>query len=106
MLGHHPHVLQGIETYRGRHIVYSLGNFVFGANSTPSELDSIIYQERFRLRHGELVGVEQRIIPVRISSLPRQNDYRPVVLEGQAAERVLGKLEQLSRTLAPASEPS
>jgi len=106
VLGHHPHVLQGIETYRGRHIVYSLGNFVFGANSTPSELDSIIYQERFRLRHGELVGVEQRIIPVRISSLPRQNDYRPVVLEGQAAERVLGKLEQLSRTLAPASEPS
>ncbi len=29
VIGHHPHVPQGIEWYRGRPIVYSLGNFVF-----------------------------------------------------------------------------
>ena len=29
VIGHHPHVLQGIETYRGRLIFYSLGNFTF-----------------------------------------------------------------------------
>ena len=28
VLGHHPHVLQGLEFHRGRPIVYSLGNFV------------------------------------------------------------------------------
>lgn len=28
-LGHHPHVLQPVELYRGRPIVYSLGNFLF-----------------------------------------------------------------------------
>ena len=33
--GHHPHVLQGIETYKGKNIVYSLGNFCFGGNSSP-----------------------------------------------------------------------
>ena len=29
ILGHHPHVLQGVERYRGGVIVYSLGNFIF-----------------------------------------------------------------------------
>ena len=38
--GHHPHVLQGIETYKGRNIVYSLGNFCFGGNSSPSDMDT------------------------------------------------------------------
>ncbi len=29
VIGHHPHVPQGLETYKGRLIAYSLGNFVF-----------------------------------------------------------------------------
>ena len=37
VMGHHPHVLQGIEIYKGKPIFYSLGNFVFG---TSSELTS------------------------------------------------------------------
>lgn len=32
VIGSHPHVLQGIEYYRGKPIVYSLGNFVFGSS--------------------------------------------------------------------------
>jgi len=28
VLGHHPHVLQGLESYRGAPIIYSLGNFI------------------------------------------------------------------------------
>ncbi len=96
VLGHHPHVLQGIETYRDRHIVYSLGNFVFGANSQPKDMDSIIYQERFHLAEGKLDRVEQRIIPVRISTDRRQNDFRPVLLEGDEAQVVLGKVRKLS----------
>jgi hypothetical protein len=31
VLGTHPHVLQGIEIYKGRIIIYSLANFVFGS---------------------------------------------------------------------------
>ena len=30
VIGHHPHVPQGVEVYRGRAIFYSLGNFMFG----------------------------------------------------------------------------
>lgn len=35
--GHHSHVLQGIEIYKGRPIFYSLGNFVFGTKSELTE---------------------------------------------------------------------
>lgn len=45
--GHHPHVLQGIETYKGKNIVYSLGNFCFGGNSSPSDMDTMIFQQTF-----------------------------------------------------------
>ena len=43
VLGHHPHVLQGIEQYKGKNIVYSLGNFCFGGNMYPSDMDTMIF---------------------------------------------------------------
>ncbi|HZO14324.1 MAG TPA: CapA family protein, partial [Polyangiaceae bacterium] len=97
VIGHHPHVLQGIESYRGRHIVYSLGNFVFGANSTPGDTDSLIYQERFHLDGGRVARVEQVLIPVKFSGNRRANDFRPMLLEGAERERVLAKVAELSK---------
>jgi poly-gamma-glutamate synthesis protein (capsule biosynthesis protein) len=94
-------VLQGVERYRDRDIVYSLGNFVFGANSQPADMDSMIAQARFRFRAGRLTGVEQTLIPVRISTDTRYNDFRPVVLEGDERARVLDKIDTLSRKLGP-----
>jgi poly-gamma-glutamate synthesis protein (capsule biosynthesis protein) len=99
VLGHHPHVLQGIETYKGRHIVYSLGNFVFGANSQPKDMDSIIFQERFHLKGGAVDRVESKMLPVRISSVTNRNDFKPVLLEGEEAARVIAKVEKLSKAL-------
>jgi|GEM_PF-2201043 len=44
VIGHHPHVTQGYETYRGKHIFYSLGNFIF----TPrEEYESLPYGIRY-----------------------------------------------------------
>jgi len=40
-LGHHPHVLQGVELYKGKPIFYSLGNFLF-VSPTPSTSPSVI----------------------------------------------------------------
>ncbi len=42
VIGHHPHVLQGVEIYKGRYIVYSLGNFCFGGNYDPPDYDCIL----------------------------------------------------------------
>lgn len=38
IVGHHPHVVQGVEFYRGAPIFYSLGNFIFSNDIvTPDE---------------------------------------------------------------------
>ena len=39
VIGHHPHVLQGVEFYKGKPIAYSLGNFVF-TNRTPAKRET------------------------------------------------------------------
>ena len=99
VIGTHPHVLQGVETYRGRHILYSLGNFVFGGHGNPADKDSIIYQEAFVEKDGRMGPGEMTIVPVRISSVTARNDYRPVLLEGEERERVLTKMRKLSEAL-------
>lgn len=101
VLGHHPHVLQGIELYRGKRIVYSLANFVFGGDSDPDDKDSIIYQARFEPRDGTLVQTDERIIPVSVSSNAHYNDYRPRPLEGLEAARVTAKMNDRTAALAP-----
>lgn len=53
VIGHHPHVLEGIEEYNGKYICYSLGNFCFGGNSTPSDTDSMIVQQTFTFNKKE-----------------------------------------------------
>ena len=101
VIGTHPHVLQGIESYHGRHILYSLGNFVFGANSQPADMDSMIVQERFHFRAGKLAAVEQTVLPVSISSNRVTNDFRPMILEGPERDRVASKIDKLGRALKP-----
>lgn len=40
-LGHHPHVVQGVEIYKGKAILYSLGNFLF-VSPTPTTRPGVI----------------------------------------------------------------
>ncbi len=44
VIGHHPHVLQGVEVYAGKPIYYSLGNFIWGLASV-SALSAMAYVE-------------------------------------------------------------
>ena len=92
VLGHHPHVLQGVETYNGRLIAYSLGNFAFGGNQNPSDTDSMIFQVHFELTGSVVTGLDSQIIPVSISSIGHPNDYSPVVLDGAERDRVERKV--------------
>lgn len=99
VIGHHPHVIQGIECYQGRYIAYSLGNFCFGGNSNPTDKDSLILQNRFRVREGKVVGVEAEILPCSISSAAHINNYQPTLLSGSEKERVMKRLEKYSSKL-------
>ena len=54
VVGSHPHVLQGIEYYEGKPIVYSLGNFVFGSSIPRTALLKVVLEreETEELRAG------------------------------------------------------
>ena len=100
VLGHHPHVLEGIEVYNGKNIVYSLGNFCFGGNSNPADKDTMIFQQTFTVENGELAADNvTNIIPCSVSSESGYNNYQPTPLEGDEAERVLGRIEEYSSGL-------
>jgi len=105
VLGAHPHVLQGIEEYKGKNIVYSLANFSFGANNNPDDHDTMIFQQTFTFIDGELQDInESNIIPVLISSVRNRNNFQPIVAEGADAERILRRMQEYSDILQN-SEP-
>ncbi|MFQ5880117.1 MAG: CapA family protein [Dehalococcoidia bacterium] len=102
VLGHHPHVLQGLESYGDGLIAYSLGNFVFDLDETdyaqpglPSALSAVLMVTLGRQ------GVEgYEVVPVRIDPA----EGRPLLAEGEAARPVRERLERLS-ALLETSEP-
>lgn len=105
VIGHHPHVLQGIEKYKGRYICYSLGNFCFGGNPNPSDKDSMIFRQTFSFREGMAAKTDDyEIIPCSISSVSTENDYRPTPLEGDEKQRVEEKLRSRTDSIAEGLE--
>ncbi len=97
VLGHHPHVLQGIERYKGRYIVYSLGNFCFGGHTNPADKDTMIFQQTFTIKNGKVAkNKDIKIIPCSLSSSSHSNDFQPRILTGKSKTRVLKKINKLS----------
>ena len=100
VVGSHPHVVQGIEVYKDKYIVYSLGNFCFGGNKNPGDKDSMIYQQTFNFENNKLVSIDEpNVIPCSISSTSSRNDYRPTILDGSEEERVFEKIKDISMPL-------
>ncbi|MBQ3705582.1 MAG: CapA family protein [Clostridia bacterium] len=77
VVGHHSHRMNPIEYYNGVYICYSLGNFCFSGNSKPSDMSSFVFQIRFRVKDGVCTSRGFRIIPIRISSVDKRNDFIP-----------------------------
>lgn len=97
VIGHHPHVLQGIEEYKGRYIIYSLANFCFGANRNPEDKDTMIFQQTFTFENGEKVEDQNaRIIPCMVSSVKTRNDFRPTPATGEDKQRILQRMNEYS----------
>ena len=101
VLGHHPHVLQGIEKYRGAYIVYSLGNFCFGGNTNPPDKDTMIFQQQFTFRDGKLLKKKSlaRVIPCTISSRSDINNYQPEPAGKSRCRKILQRLSRYCRAL-------
>ncbi|MBB6216886.1 poly-gamma-glutamate synthesis protein (capsule biosynthesis protein) [Anaerosolibacter carboniphilus] len=99
VVGHHPHVIQGIEKYKDKYILYSLGNFSFGGNKNPMDKDSFIFQNRFYLKDKKIIKNEGVIVPCKISSVNDVNDYQPTVARGEEAKRIVDRLLLYSEKL-------
>ena len=84
LIGHHPHVLQGIERYKKGVIVYSLGNFIFGGNNR-STYDTGLFE--IRLAND---SVEYGFIPVGIRA------WKATLLSGGEATSVVTQVTRLS----------
>lgn len=89
VLGNHPHVLQPREVYKGKEIVYSLGNFCFGGSRSP-ENRTIIYQLILQVENGELASASSELIPCYVHTGGKVNNYCPAPIEDEEqARRVL-----------------
>ena len=99
VIGHHPHVIEGVEDYKGKRIVYSLGNFVFGGNHNPRDKDSFIFQACFTVKQHKITGTDYTIIPCSVSSVSDHNNYQPTPLTGDRAEKIRSKIIQNSTNL-------
>jgi poly-gamma-glutamate capsule biosynthesis protein CapA/YwtB (metallophosphatase superfamily) len=86
IVGHHPHVLQGIEQYRGKIIAYSLGNFVFGGNSKSANSETAVLKVRFAKENMKI-----QAIPVSV------RNWKPALADSSAAFRVLQSLQERSQ---------
>ncbi len=98
VLGTHPHVIQGIEIYNGKYIVYSLANFCFGGNQNPADKDTFIFQQTFTMANGEVIDSEISIFPCTISSTSTTNDYRPTIVDyNKGGAAILKKIANNSK---------
>ena len=98
VLGTHPHVVQGVERYRDRYIVYSLGNFCFGGNSNPADYRCLVFQQTFRFQPREgLTDEGINLIPALVSSNTKKNDFQPKALAAGQGAKLLKLVAQDSR---------
>ncbi len=89
IIGHHPHVMQGIEIYKNKVIAYSLGNFLFDQKGAGTDR-SFVLACRFR---------EKTLYSAEIIPLDRNRSYFPKVAEGSAGEEIVKDLENISAAL-------
>lgn len=99
VLGSHPHVIQSLEDYKGKLIVYSLGNFCFGGNPNPSDKRTFILKSKLIFNGDSLSNIEFKVLPASISSVSHKNDYVPTLLNGEKEKQVLKFMNSLSPTL-------
>lgn len=86
VIGHHPHTLQGAEIYKGRPIVYSLGNFIFGGNSRANYETAVV---RVALNANRQMKVE--FLPVEVTQ------YQAKVISTKKGEDVIKRVGRLSQ---------
>ena len=107
VVGQHPHVLQGVELYKDKYIVYSLGNFAFGGNRLARNRETAVLQAVFTVHPDGERSHDIAVIPCFTTSSEqvnedgvRRNNYQPVPLYGDDADAVVQVILTRSEELA------
>lgn len=87
VLGSHPHTVQPIEAYKGKLVVYSMGNFVFDQMQRNQTREGFFLKCRFN--RGVVTGVE--MVPYMIYDF-----CRPVVFEKGTGQYLLDRVLRIS----------
>ena len=99
VVGHHPHIVQGIERYEDSYILYSVGNLVFGGNVDPDDRDAYAARVTFTVHEDRAEAPEVTIVPLRLTALSDGTDYRPVLAEGEEADRIVNRILKRSSNM-------
>ena len=93
VIGHHPHILQGVERYKGGLIAYSLGNFLF-QNAVKGQRDTGVLRLGFRRDGGciDLVAFQPAVMQARPV-------HHPIPATGAAFKEIAAKLQRLSKPM-------
>ena len=99
VIGHHPHVIQGIETYKDVPIFYSLGNFLF-----DNYAGAVTYKAHWEARHIGILakvsfspdGISYQVIPVVYTSKP----LAVGLPEDKIRSNILSEIDFLSKSIA------
>lgn len=84
VIGHHPHVVQRMEEYKGKYIFYSLGNLVFDQSwSWPTQLGATV---KITWENDIIKKIEFK--PIKIDG-----DFQPRFMEFEEGKEVLGRLQ-------------
>ena len=92
VVGHHPHIVQGVEAYQDSYILYSLGNLVFGGNVDPDDRDALAAWVTFTVHEDRCEPPQLTLVPLRLTELADGTDYRPIPAEGETAERIVKRV--------------
>ena len=100
VIGAHPHVLQEIEYYQGKSIVYSLGNFVFGSSIPQTMLLEVTLTEAEDSGAQSPLAAELRMIPCRSAA-----GYTTMITDEAKVEAFYQQMEALSIQKKPEEIP-
>lgn len=93
IVGNHPHVPEAIRVTEGVTQLYSLGNFSFGGNTGVDEeihcLQSMVAQFSLYFEDGRYIGHQLTLWPIHISGAAPENNYQPVLVTGDDAQKVM-----------------
>jgi poly-gamma-glutamate capsule biosynthesis protein CapA/YwtB (metallophosphatase superfamily) len=89
IIGCHPHVLQGVQKYRGGHIFYSLGNFIFDSRARKQRNTALL-----EVTLDKKQNISYKLTPLRINRF-----FQPEVGSSKQGRYIRGEIEKSSQSL-------